>query len=212
VSAHDSHNSHGGHDEIDLRVGHPDDELSALLDGELDADAEAAVRRHLDGCEACRLELDEVADVRRALRAMPAVAAPEGLVGAAVDRRRRAERRGVAITLLAAVLALVLGLVAADVRGAPGWPGARAGDDIGTEQVALVDRTPRPWFPGARTSGAGATGSPRWDAGRPEPDARVSPPGPRSSPQGDDEGAEGAAVLGGGAHEAGREMLDLMGG
>jgi anti-sigma factor RsiW len=177
------------HEEIDLRVGHPDDELSALLDGELDADAEAAVRRHLDRCEACRRELDDVAAVRGALRAMPTVAAPEGFIGQLVDRRHRADRdrRGVAIVLLAAVVALVIGLVAADARGAPGWPGAPVGDDVVAEQVALVDRTPRPWFPGARAVGAGVTGVPRWDAGRPGPDAKVSLPVPRASS--DDESA-----------------------
>jgi anti-sigma factor RsiW len=200
-------NHRDGHDEIDLRVGHPADELSALLDGELDSATEAAVRRHLDGCEPCRAELDEVATVRRALRDLPAMPAPPGFVGQLVDQRRRASRRGVAVTLLAAALALVIGVVAADDPGAPASAPKTSDDE--SEQVALVDRSDRP-FPPAPVEASAGTGLQRWDAGRPGPDAKLSRlllSARRDSPTGDD----GGSVLDR-AHEVGREMLDLLGG
>ena len=189
-------------DEIDLRVVHPGDALSALLDGELTMADEAAVRRHLDGCGSCRAELDEVAAARQAVRGLPAVAPPAGFVGEVVDGRRRADRRGVAVTLVAAALALVVGLVAA-TRDA----GAPAGSDDGSQQVALVDRPVRPFFPTPRGASPGP-GFPRWDAGRPGPDVKLpSPARPDPSGDGDDEQSMPDR-----APEADREMLGLTGG
>ena len=52
---------------------HPDDALSALLDGELASDEAAELRAHLDACASCQRELEEIRDVRRLVRALPAV-------------------------------------------------------------------------------------------------------------------------------------------
>ena len=207
MSDENHHDHPDSHNEIDLRVAHPADELSALLDGELDAATEAAVRRHLDGCEPCRAELDEVATVRRALRDLPAMPAPPGFVGRVVDQRRRANRRGVAIALLAAALALVIGVVAADDQDRPTGAPKAADDD--SEQIALVDRADRPFPPPPGETPGGAQLQ-RWDARRPGPDAKLSRlllSARRNSPTGDDEGS----VLDR-AHDVGREMLDLLGG
>jgi len=168
--------------EIDLRVVHPTDELSALLDGELSPDDEAAVRRHLDGCEPCRIEHDAVEAVRRTLRGLPTVPAPPGFVGELIERRHRANRRGAALTLLAAGLALVVGVLAADGMRDGGGP------------------------PTPRELSAGA-GLPRWDAGRPSPDERMSLPVRRGPSTGDGE----VSVLDR-ARGVGGEMLDLVGG
>lgn len=57
---------------------HPDDRLSALLDGELDFSEAASVRAHVAGCSECAAELDAVRRVRAAIRSLPAVEPPAG--------------------------------------------------------------------------------------------------------------------------------------
>jgi anti-sigma factor RsiW len=169
-------------DEIDLRVTHPDEQLSALLDGELAPGEEVAVRQHLEGCEPCRDELEAVAAIRLALRDMPVVPAPPGFIGRAVDRRRRESRRGVVLVLAAAVLAVVVGLVAA------GDADPSVGSGEPTEAAASGPRLQR------------------WDAGRPDLDAKLSQPARHDPPAGDDDSMLDRA------HEVGRELLDLLGG
>ena len=68
---------------------HPDDDLSALLDGELEPGAADAVRRHLAECGECRDEYVRLADARRLLRGMAAVEPPAGLVERFGNRVRR---------------------------------------------------------------------------------------------------------------------------
>ena len=97
--------------------GHPGDLLSAHLDGELPPEAEDRVDEHLEGCGACRAELDDLAAARRTLRSLPPVPAPAGLVGGIVRARQRASRRGVALALVAASLAVVVGLAATPAPG-----------------------------------------------------------------------------------------------
>ena len=180
------------HDEIDLRIAHPDahpeDQLSALLDGELAPGEAVAVRQHLAGCEPCRDELEAVAAVRVALRDMPAVPAPPGFIARAVDRRRRDSRRGAVLVLAAAALAVVVGLVAAGDADPP----------VGSGEPTEA----------ATAAGAAAAGPrlQRWDAGRPDPDAKLSQPARHDPSAGDDD-----SVLDH-AHEVGRELLDLLGG
>ncbi|MEO5680224.1 MAG: anti-sigma factor, partial [Acidimicrobiales bacterium] len=52
------------------------------LDGELEPAEAAAVAVHLDGCSACGLERDEVEAARRAVRALPRLEAPPGVLRA----------------------------------------------------------------------------------------------------------------------------------
>jgi anti-sigma factor (TIGR02949 family) len=52
------------------------DEIEAYLDGDLTADAAAALERHLDSCPQCTEELAWARRVRRELRALPPLACP----------------------------------------------------------------------------------------------------------------------------------------
>ena len=64
--------------------GHVQDELPALLGGELPPSAAAAVRAHLDACDRCRLELAAVVFAAGELRA---AAAGNGLTPPGGGRR-----------------------------------------------------------------------------------------------------------------------------
>lgn len=61
-------------------TGHPGDLLSAWLDGELTPAEAAAVAVHLEGCPACAAERDEVATARSAVRSLPTITAPPGVL------------------------------------------------------------------------------------------------------------------------------------
>lgn len=54
--------------------GHEGDRLSAFLDDELDDAAALDVTRHLQRCEDCRDELEQLRSTRAALRSLPPVA------------------------------------------------------------------------------------------------------------------------------------------
>ncbi|HVM54953.1 MAG TPA: zf-HC2 domain-containing protein [Acidimicrobiales bacterium] len=106
---------------------HPGDLLSALVDGELDVRDAEAVRVHVAGCAACRLELEEVRAARRAVRLLPAVEPPPAFLAelvaapdvvALAPRRRRAAVLVNAAGSVAAGLA-ILALSAADVGPPP---------------------------------------------------------------------------------------------
>ena len=101
---------------------HPGDLLSAHLDGELTPDEAARVEHHVASCADCRTELEELAGARCVLRSLPPVAAPTGLVTGIVRARQRASRRGVALALVAASLAVVVGLAATPVPGGERGP------------------------------------------------------------------------------------------
>jgi hypothetical protein len=55
---------------------HAGDALSALVDGELDPEQEAAVRAHVAECPACAEELEGIRRSRRVVRLLPAVDVP----------------------------------------------------------------------------------------------------------------------------------------
>ncbi|MBU1226075.1 MAG: zf-HC2 domain-containing protein, partial [Actinobacteria bacterium] len=61
-------------------MNHPGDLLSALLDGELTPEEIGAVSEHLDMCAACRAELEATAAARTALRSLPVLDPPPGLL------------------------------------------------------------------------------------------------------------------------------------
>lgn len=73
-------------------MNHPDDLLSAYLDGELDLWEEARLRAHLEHCPACRVELADLHRVRGAVRSLPRLDLPSSLAlerpGAAATSRR----------------------------------------------------------------------------------------------------------------------------
>jgi anti-sigma factor RsiW len=93
---------------------HPGDYLTALLDRELDPTTADRVTRHVDGCTACLAELTDLERIRRTIRDLPPVPAPEGFMAQLVDKRERATRRGVMLVGVAACLVAAVGLVVAE--------------------------------------------------------------------------------------------------
>jgi hypothetical protein len=95
--------------------GHPDELLSAFLDGELSAADRAAVEGHLRDCAACARELEELAAVDAFARELP-VPAPAGYFEALPGRVRARVRRPAriprpalwAVAAAAAVMAVVV--------------------------------------------------------------------------------------------------------
>lgn len=59
--------------------------LQAYLDGALPPQEADAARAHLDGCDACRVELALLRQVDQALRAWPVLPEPEGLAARVMD-------------------------------------------------------------------------------------------------------------------------------
>ncbi len=55
------------------------DQMSAYLDGELDAGKAREIKKHLDECECCKSCLDSVRQVRDLLRTKPAAKIPSDL-------------------------------------------------------------------------------------------------------------------------------------
>jgi hypothetical protein len=77
---------------VDAHLG---DDLSALLDGELDGARVAAARAHLEGCQDCQEELALVEAARQMLRSAPPIDPPPGFVDGYIRGRHR--RRALAV-------------------------------------------------------------------------------------------------------------------
>lgn len=124
---------------------HLDEELDALIDGELDPEAQEAADRHLAACAGCRRRLEEASRVRDLLRSLPVVDPPAGFVDGFISARHR--RRGVAVALVglasvAAVITLVVGQGATEVPAVHPEPDALAAahlDHPGGEPMAPDD-------------------------------------------------------------------------
>lgn len=71
------------------RRRHPinDEDLSAYVDGQLEAAARARLEAHIDACAACREALGELRALRRALRELPRAAAPRSFALREADVR-----------------------------------------------------------------------------------------------------------------------------
>ncbi|HEX9258709.1 MAG TPA: zf-HC2 domain-containing protein [Acidimicrobiales bacterium] len=121
---------------------HPDDLLSALVDGELTADDAAAVEAHVGSCESCRADVEAVRSVRDLVRGLAAVDAPFGFYervlrnGPAPSRRpSRRSRFGVGnVAAAAAAWLVVIGV------GSMGTGTAVASASV-AELVSVHDRT-----------------------------------------------------------------------
>lgn len=61
--------------------------LNDYLDGELDAPTAAEVRRHLDGCAACRVEVDRLGRIIKAAASLEDAIAPRHDLWPAIDAR-----------------------------------------------------------------------------------------------------------------------------
>lgn len=109
---------------------HPNlDELLALRDG----DGSAGVRCHVEGCELCRAEIEELRLAREALRALPQCPPPEG--SWEVIRHRFVARRRKPIDVrLGVAAAVLLALSTAAIIG-------RLGPRIGTLESVSGDDT-----------------------------------------------------------------------
>lgn len=86
---------------------HPtSEEMLALRDGDADRDVAA----HVNECERCSGELDQLLALREALRALPQLQPPSGcrqMIRAAAQRRQRLKRRRLLMGAAAAVVAAV---------------------------------------------------------------------------------------------------------
>lgn len=99
---------------------HAADALSGLLDGQLAAADEQAVRAHVARCRACAAELRQVETARSWVRGLPAVDPPFGFYERLLDTRRR--RRWAAASLVAAAAASVAFVGVLPAREAPVKP------------------------------------------------------------------------------------------
>ena len=103
------------------------EEYSALLDGELDPETQAAVEAHLAGCAACLRELDKLKRVNDVYDRLPAHPAPEGFEGrvraalrenvVALPQRRRRPLALWPALAAAAMLVVVAGAVLLQFEG-----------------------------------------------------------------------------------------------
>jgi anti-sigma factor RsiW len=70
--------------------------LSALLDGELDADERRFVYEHLRECEACREASEEFDAIKGLVEELPRLVAPSSFVNRALEPKSRASARSLA--------------------------------------------------------------------------------------------------------------------
>lgn len=99
---------------------HPSELISAYLDGELHGSELSQLLDHLAGCGRCSADLEQMQRVRTAVRSLPILELPEGIVAEADPvvvplRKHKGMWVGVAAAVVAAVIA-----VAALVTPEPG--------------------------------------------------------------------------------------------
>lgn len=94
-------------------MSHPSELISAYLDGELVGDEPSQLLQHMATCGRCAAELEDMQRVRTAVRSLPLLDMPKGLVpeaDAVVIPIHR--NRGVWVGAAAAVVALVIAVAA----------------------------------------------------------------------------------------------------
>lgn len=92
---------------------HPSELISAYLDGELEAAEQSKLIEHLSGCGRCSLEMEEMQAVRSAVRSLPILELPPGLIPEADPVVIPIHRnRGVWVGAAAAVAAVVIAIAA----------------------------------------------------------------------------------------------------
>lgn len=95
------------------------DNLSAFLDGQLSARQHSRVDRHLQGCNACREELESLRQTVSLLRSVPALRPPRSFfIGAGeVAKQRQGHRRRLSYVYLQAATAIASVLLVLVVSG-----------------------------------------------------------------------------------------------
>lgn len=92
-------------------MSHPSELISGYLDGELRGDELSTLVEHLAGCGRCSAELQQIQQVRTAVRSLPVLELPVGLIPEADDvvvplRRNKGIWFGAAAALVAVVIAI----------------------------------------------------------------------------------------------------------
>ncbi len=94
-------------------MSHPSEMISAYLDGELSSAEVTQLFDHVSGCGRCAAEMQELQTVRSAVRSLPLLELPAGLIPEAdmtvVPLHRN---RGFLVGAAAAVVALVIAVAA----------------------------------------------------------------------------------------------------
>jgi anti-sigma factor RsiW len=94
-------------------MNHPGELIGAYLDGELTRHEIDQLLAHLDGCGRCASELQQVQAVRSAVRSLPLLELPAGLIPEADAELVPLHRnRGFLVGVAAAVVALVIAIAA----------------------------------------------------------------------------------------------------
>jgi anti-sigma factor RsiW len=92
-------------------VTHPSELISAYLDGELHGTELSGLVDHLAGCGRCSVELEQMQRVRSAVRSLPILELPEGIVPEADPvvlplHKNKGMWAGVAAAIVIAVIAI----------------------------------------------------------------------------------------------------------
>lgn len=101
------------------RDAHLGDLISALVDGQLGPDEEAAALGHLASCPACGADLQAISTVRAMVRSLGPVEPPRPLVAEPPVRRRPSWASGLAAAAAASVALLLLSGVEQQNTGVP---------------------------------------------------------------------------------------------
>lgn len=124
---------------------HLDELLSVYLDGETSPAESLRVGAHLKDCLRCRRRLDEINDARTAVRSLPMVDLPAGLVVTArPDDAHRGGRRvwmgavAAAVAAVIAVATLTPGPEPLDLDDVSRQVGARAALEVGAGPLKVV--------------------------------------------------------------------------
>lgn len=94
-------------------MSHPSELISAYLDGELTVAEHVDLQRHLSACGSCALEIEEIQQVRSAVRSLPVLELPAGVIPEADAEVIPIHRnRGLWVGTAAAVIALIIAIAA----------------------------------------------------------------------------------------------------
>jgi len=169
------------------RDTHPTDEdLSALIDGELAPSRAATLQAHLDSCQSCRARLDELQSVKAMLSGLPRPALPRSFTltaaPAQASRPRSAPRSLLAFAPAVTLSALVL-LLVVDLAVVPATQ--RSADESGATATLTFDSAQTSKASaeaGAPTPAAALPQQPVPRAAAPQPDAAAPSAGAAQQP------------------------------